>query len=61
VIHRPSYEFSDDETFVGYAGDLQQAASDVAAAAESNNFEQARDALNRVTNACANCHDGYRG
>lgn len=61
VIHRPSYEFSDDETFVGYAVDLQQAASDVAAAAESGNFEQARDALNRATNACANCHDGYRG
>jgi hypothetical protein len=61
VIHRPSYEFSDDETFAGYAIELQQAANDVAAAAESNNFEQARDALNRATNACANCHDGYRG
>jgi hypothetical protein len=61
VIHRPSYEFSDDETFVGYASELQQAASDVAAATEMNNFDQARDALNRATNVCANCHDGYRG
>lgn len=61
VIHQPDYEFSDDETFVGYADDLRRAASDVSAAATANNFQQARDAIGRATGACANCHDGYRG
>lgn len=61
VIHRPAYEYSDDETFAGYANDLRQAASDASAAATANNFEQARDAIGRATGACANCHDGYRG
>lgn len=61
VIHQPHYEFSDDETFVGYADDLRQAAGEVSSAATANNFQQARDAIGRATGACANCHDGYRG
>jgi hypothetical protein len=61
VIHRQKYEYWDDETFAGYASDLQQAGSDVSAAAASNNYQQAREAIGRATNACANCHDGYRG
>jgi hypothetical protein len=61
VIRREAFEFSDDETFVGYADELRQAASDVSAAAEAGDFEKAREAIGRATNACANCHDGYRG
>ena len=61
VIHRDSFEYWDDETFAGFAGDLRDAATDVSAAASANNFEQAREAIGRATNACANCHDGYRG
>jgi hypothetical protein len=61
VIHRESFEYWDDETFVGYAGELRDAATDVSAAAAANNFEQARSAIDRATKACADCHDGYRG
>ena len=61
VIHRESFEYWDDETFVGYANDLQEAANDVSAAAASGNYEHAREAIGRATSACANCHDGYRG
>lgn len=61
VVHRPKYEYWDDETYAGYAKELQQAASDVAAAVAANDCEQAREAIGRATNACANCHDGYRG
>ncbi len=61
VIHREEFEFCDDETFVGYANELRQAASDVSAAATAGNFEQAREAIGRATKACADCHDGYRG
>jgi hypothetical protein len=61
VIHRESFEYWDDETFVGYAGELRDAATNVSAAAAANNFEQARAAIGRATKACADCHDGYRG
>jgi hypothetical protein len=61
VIHRREYEYWDDDTFAGYANDLQKAASDVAAAAASENYQQARESIGRATNACADCHDGYRG
>jgi hypothetical protein len=61
VIHREEFEFWDDETFVGYANELRQAASAVSAAAASNNFEGAREAIGRATKACTDCHDGYRG
>jgi len=60
VIHREAFEFWDDETFVDYAIALRQAATDTAAAAASDNFAQARDAANRATAACTDCHAGYR-
>lgn len=61
VIHRESYEYWDDETFAGYAGELRDAATEVSAAADANNFDEARAAIGRATKACADCHDGYRG
>jgi hypothetical protein len=61
VIHRAAFEYWDDETFAAYANELQQAATDVRAAATSGNYEQGRAAITRATGACANCHDGYRG
>ena len=39
VIQREAFEFWDDETFVGYADELRQAASDVAAAAAADNYD----------------------
>jgi len=61
VIHREAFEFSDDDTYVGHAKDLERAASDISNAGAAGKFEQAREAIDRATNACANCHDGYRG
>lgn len=61
VIRRNRFEFSDDETYVGYAGMLGDAASEISAAGKSGDFGRARDAAGRATNACADCHDGYRG
>jgi hypothetical protein len=61
VVHREAFEYWDDDTFVGYAGDLRDAAIEVSAAAAANNLEEARQAIGRASGACANCHDGYRG
>ena len=60
AIHREAFEYWDDETFVDYATTLRQAATDIATAAASNNFDQARDAASRATGACTDCHAGYR-
>ena len=61
VIGREGFEYSDDENYAKFARALRQAAADVSAAVESDNFEQAREASNRMTKACADCHEGFRG
>jgi hypothetical protein len=61
VIGREGFEFWDDEQFTAYARELQQAASGVARAAQQENYQNARAAGLRMTKACADCHEGYRG
>jgi hypothetical protein len=61
VIGREGFEFWDDEQYAAYASELKRAAGDVADATEKENFQQARDAAARMTKACADCHEGYRG
>ncbi len=61
VISREAFDYWDDETYAGLAKELKQSATDMAAAAERGNYEQAQQAIGRTTKACADCHDGYRG
>jgi cytochrome c556 len=61
VIDREEFDYWDDETFTGYSRDLGSAAGDLARAAADGNYEAARAAAGAITNACAACHDGYRG
>ena len=61
IIRREGFEYWDDEQYANFARELRQAATDVAAAAELDNFEQAQQASNRMTKACADCHEGFRG
>jgi hypothetical protein len=61
VIGREGFDYWDDEQYAAYARELRQAATDVTAAAESSNYQQAREAASRMTKACADCHEGYRG
>jgi hypothetical protein len=61
VIGRKGFEYWDDEEYAQYADELRQAATDIAAAAERENYEQAQQAVSRATGACTNCHEGYRG
>jgi hypothetical protein len=60
VIGREGFDYWDDEQYAEYARSLRQAATDVAAAVELENFQNAREAASRMTKACADCHDGYR-
>ena len=61
VIGREGFDYWDDEQYAAYARELRQAASDVAAAVEHDNFTKSREAGGRMTKACADCHEGYRG
>jgi hypothetical protein len=60
VIGREGFDYWDDKQYAEYARSLRQAATDIAAAVELDNFQSAREAGNRMTKACADCHDGYR-
>lgn len=60
VIQRPGFEFTDDETYLGFAKAMRQAASDIAAATKLNSYEKANAAAGVITKACSDCHEGYR-
>jgi hypothetical protein len=60
IIVREGFEFADDEKYTKCAQELRQAASDVSTAVDTDNLEQAQQAGNRMTKACADCHEGFR-
>jgi hypothetical protein len=60
VIGREGFDYWDDEQYAEYARSLRQAATDLAASVEIENYQNAREAGSRMTKACADCHDGYR-
>jgi cytochrome c556 len=60
LIHRPDYEFADDDTFVEYSRELGGGAVELSRAAADGKYEAARAAAGRIGQACATCHDGYR-
>lgn len=60
IIGREGFEYWDDDTYAQFARDLKQSASDISAAVELDNFEQARQAIGKASKSCANCHEGYR-
>lgn len=45
IIARPGFEYADDDTYIGYARDLKKNETEVAAAVESDNYDQARQCL----------------
>jgi hypothetical protein len=60
IISREGFEFADDDTYVGYARDLKQAATEMSAAADKGDYDAAHQAFGKASKACANCHEGYR-
>lgn len=61
VIQREGYDYADDETYLDEARQFRSAAQELSAAAAEKNYESARAALGKVTQACSRCHEGYRG
>jgi hypothetical protein len=61
VMQREEYEFWDDAGFQELSGDLRSAAADLTRAAVEMNYDAARAAAGRTSQACSACHEGYRG
>ncbi|MCI0335852.1 MAG: cytochrome c [Planctomycetes bacterium] len=60
VVGREGFDYWDEDEYAKHVRELRQAAADVSAAVELDNYEQAQKAINRATKACADCHELYR-
>lgn len=60
VIRQPDYEFQDDDTYLGYAAAMRDAAAEVRAACEKKDYEAARAAVGKIEKSCDTCHGDYR-
>jgi len=60
VIQREGFEYWDDETYTGYAAAMRDAAKDIAEAVKLQSYQQASEAAGAISNACSECHSGYR-
>jgi hypothetical protein len=61
VVGREGFDYADDEEYAKLIRELRQAAIDIGAAVELDNFDEAQKAINRATKSCADCHEMYRG
>ena len=60
VIQDASYEFADDESYVGFAKELEKQAQEIAEAAKADDLNRAQTAAGLLNKACSGCHEGYR-
>lgn len=60
VIQDPSYEFADDESYLGFAKEIETQAQAVAEAVKADDLQRAQTAAGLINKACSACHEGYR-
>lgn len=60
AMQQEGFEYWDDEDYVSYSQQMQQAALDIVKAVKDNNYEAARAATGEIDKACSTCHEGYR-
>lgn len=60
VIQNDGYDFTDDNSYKGFAKDMQKHALDIASAARSKNADSGRAAAGELYKACNNCHSSFR-
>jgi hypothetical protein len=60
VIQREGYEFADDDTYLGLAKAMRDAALGIADGVKNNNYSKANESAGVITKACSECHEGYR-
>lgn len=60
AMQKEGFEYYDDEDYVGYCQQMQDAALAVVQAVKDNNADAARKAAGDVGQACSACHESYR-
>jgi len=61
VIRGEEYGYADDETYQSHADALRDSATQLKAAASTQDFAKAVQAAAAVSQSCANCHADFRG
>ncbi|PQO38570.1 cytochrome c [Blastopirellula marina] len=60
AMQKEGFEYHDDEDYVNYCQQMQNAALAVVQAVKDNNADAARKAAGDVGQACSACHESYR-
>lgn len=60
VIRQPDFEYHDDESYLGYAGSMRDAAVRIRDACLKKDYETARAAAAEISKSCNDCHGAYR-
>ncbi|MBA2115687.1 cytochrome c [Bremerella alba] len=60
AMQKEGFEYYDDEDYIGYCQQMQEAALKVVKAVKENNADAARTAAGEVSQACTLCHESYR-
>jgi hypothetical protein len=60
AIQQEGFEFADDETYLEYAKQMRDAASEIVGAVKGKNCDAARAASGNIEKACTGCHEGFR-
>lgn len=60
AIQQEGFEFADDDTYLGFARQMRDAAAEVAGAVKGKNYDAARAASGNIEKACSGCHEGFR-
>lgn len=61
IIKDPSYEYGEDETYLGYVDVMQKHCLELIEAITNDDQQQAQSATGRINQACDTCHGDYRG
>jgi len=60
AVQQADMDYADDDDYVTYAKQMQAAASTAAKAGRNNNYEMLSNAVNGVSQGCADCHGDFR-
>ena len=60
AVQREDMEYAAEETYCDYAGEMSQAAVAIGQACRDNDYDAVSLAVNKIGQACSNCHDEFR-
>ncbi|MEW4451870.1 cytochrome c [Bremerella sp. JC817] len=60
AMQKEGFEYHDDEDYLGFCQQMQEAALNVVKAVKDNNADAARTAAGDVGQSCSSCHESYR-